>query len=317
MTFLIGILWERVKRHQIWFLIVLSLTTLVLGAVLFAWTEGVNFFTALYWAVTTATTVGYGDVTPHNSAGRLVAMGVMLTTIPLVGAIFATWAAILASVQIRRILGMEHRLNVSNHLVVYGYNDTIAHLLTELVDEKQDVVLVADVDPASVPARIHLLVGDPTKVEMVKKANPEKARQALIAGNSDGDILMTAVLVKHAAPQLPQMAMVQSAKVALALQDLGVNHTIAADDLMGRTLAKSLETAHAADLLLGLIGSDKYQLRERPVQPTWVGQTLSQVRMSYAGLLLGLVQDNQVLIGIGHDPVVGAHDAVLLLVPEP
>ncbi len=316
MTILISLLWQRVRRHQILFLIILSLATMMLGAILFAWTQRVHFFTALYWAVTTATTVGYGDVTPHNAIGRLVAMGVMLTTIPLVGAVFAAWAAVLASIQLRRVLGMEHRLNVKDFLVVYGFNDTVAHLLNELVDEKQEVVLVADVDPVMVPARIHLMVGDPTKAETVKKSHPERARQALIAGNSDGDILMTAVLVKHAAPNLPQMAMVQSAKVAEALQDLGIRHTIAADDLMGRTLAKSLETPHAADLLLGLIGTDRYQLRERAVQAEWAGQRLSQVRKNYPGVLLGLVHEGSVLVGVEQDPVIDTHDAVLVLVLE-
>jgi hypothetical protein len=39
--------------------------------------------------VTTATTVGYGDVTPRNTAGGVIATGVMLTTIPIVPAVFA------------------------------------------------------------------------------------------------------------------------------------------------------------------------------------------------------------------------------------
>jgi len=61
----------------------------VAGGALFAMTQHIAFTTGLYWAITTATTVGYGDVIPHNPAGRLVASAVMLTTIPLLASVFA------------------------------------------------------------------------------------------------------------------------------------------------------------------------------------------------------------------------------------
>ena len=34
--------------------------------------------TAVYWAIVTVTTVGYGDITPHTAAGRLVASVLIL-----------------------------------------------------------------------------------------------------------------------------------------------------------------------------------------------------------------------------------------------
>jgi voltage-gated potassium channel len=43
-----------------------------------------NFGDALWWAVTTVSTVGYGDVVPESSAGRIVAAGLMLTGLGLI-----------------------------------------------------------------------------------------------------------------------------------------------------------------------------------------------------------------------------------------
>jgi voltage-gated potassium channel len=76
-------------RRHIAMLLSALLAFMLLGAALFAITQHCPFTTGLYWAITTATTVGYGDVTPKNPSGRFVASAVMLTTIPLVGATFA------------------------------------------------------------------------------------------------------------------------------------------------------------------------------------------------------------------------------------
>lgn len=48
---------------------------------------------ALWWAVTTLTTTGYGDVVPHTPFGRLVASAVMICGV----GIFGLWTGILAT----------------------------------------------------------------------------------------------------------------------------------------------------------------------------------------------------------------------------
>lgn len=48
---------------------------------------------ALWWAVTTLTTTGYGDVVPHTPLGRLVASAVMICGV----GIFGLWTGILAT----------------------------------------------------------------------------------------------------------------------------------------------------------------------------------------------------------------------------
>lgn len=49
-----------------------------------------TFADALWWAVVTATTVGYGDVSPTTSEGRLIAVALMLVGIGFIGALTAT-----------------------------------------------------------------------------------------------------------------------------------------------------------------------------------------------------------------------------------
>lgn len=53
-----------------------------------------SFGDALWWALVTVTTVGYGDTYPVTTQGRLVAVGLMLVGVAFLGvvtAIFASW----------------------------------------------------------------------------------------------------------------------------------------------------------------------------------------------------------------------------------
>ena len=69
-----------------------------------------TFGDALWWAVTTVTTVGYGDVLPTSTAGRFVAAGLMLTGIALIPLITSVVVSILVSQRTReaRALEIEH-----------------------------------------------------------------------------------------------------------------------------------------------------------------------------------------------------------------
>jgi voltage-gated potassium channel len=52
-----------------------------------------NFGDALWWAVVTITSVGYGDIAPVTFVGRLIAIGVMIAGIALLGTVTATLAS--------------------------------------------------------------------------------------------------------------------------------------------------------------------------------------------------------------------------------
>jgi len=71
------------------------------GGLAFAAAEHVSDAAGLYWAVATATTVGYGDVAPRTHAGHVLAVAVMLTVIPLFGAAFSLFTSGLTALHIR------------------------------------------------------------------------------------------------------------------------------------------------------------------------------------------------------------------------
>lgn len=87
---------------------VVSAGFVVLGAVMVTRTDPERYpdlGTGLWWAVSTVTTVGYGDVVPATVAGRLVAAGLMFVGI----ASFALLTAVAASAIVVSDVGEEER----------------------------------------------------------------------------------------------------------------------------------------------------------------------------------------------------------------
>lgn len=86
-------------RRKFHYTAIVAISVVFVGAVgVFVFESDANksiqsFGDALWWAVVTATTVGYGDVSPVTIEGRLIAVVLMLTGIGVIGVFTATVAS--------------------------------------------------------------------------------------------------------------------------------------------------------------------------------------------------------------------------------
>lgn len=91
---------RRALRHRKFhYVLAITLGVMLLGATgLYVVESGQNetvgsFWDALWWAISTTTTVGYGDIFPITLEGRLIAVFLMLTGIGVIGVFTATIAS--------------------------------------------------------------------------------------------------------------------------------------------------------------------------------------------------------------------------------
>ncbi len=312
---LVRLLNIRARWHAL-ILIGAAAVLIVVGGVVFAATQHLPVTTGWYWAITTATTVGYGDVVPKNASGRFVASVVMLTTVPLLAGAFAVMTGSAVVRGVRRLLDVGARFPEGSYILVLGTHPAIPIVLKELESAGDAVILVADVDPSTVPHHVHLIKGDPTSEDTLARGHPERASRILIAGEDDGDVLVSAVLVRQEAPDVPVTALVSSRRLIPALKDLGVLQVLSPDDLTGHTVAKGLEAPHAGELLMHLVRGEEHRLVEHRVETDQPPRLLSEVRGERRELVLGLVRGSFVSLGVADDPEVHPGDLLLLVEPN-
>ncbi|MCL4495245.1 MAG: ion channel [Firmicutes bacterium] len=314
MPFLILNVWHRVSRHQILILTILVFVIMFVAAGLFALTQHVSFFTGIYWAVTTVTTVGYGDVTPHNAAGRVIAMGTMLTAIPLAGVAFGGWTASLVSIHLRKVWGLAMN-KMHRHLVILGYSPILVHILPDLSARHTELVLIAPGDINALPTDFPHINGDPTHPHVLAQAHLPEAKQIVVLGETDGAVLMTAIEAHRIAPETPIFSITHSRRAAQTLKDLGLMHSVASQDLLGHTLATSLETPHAADFFVALLTSTRAVLREMPAPDDVLHHPLTDYVPPGPATVLAVIRQNRVILPTDN-PVIEPSDTLLLLTAQ-
>ena len=183
------------KFELITLLLLVSFITFIGGAVIYVFEYQKNsniqsFFDAIYWSLITISTVGYGDISPITSQGRILTMFLILAGIAFIS--FAT--SIIASafteklqeLKTQRIENEAHKLK--EFYLICGYSK-----LTELIgnqlkkDNEKFIVLDVKEDKIQEASENGFLAlkADITKEETLKLFNFDKIKKIFVLTNDD------------------------------------------------------------------------------------------------------------------------------------
>lgn len=166
-----------------------------------------------YFLVTSAT-VGYGDVFPASTGGRIIGAYVIVGGIVTLTLLFTQLAGALQSIRGRRLRGVVP-LDLSDHVVLLGYwPGRTERIVAELTAEGRfQVALCAwdDVPENPMPDHpaVHFVRGDLTHEDVMTRACVQRARTAVIDGRDDNETLAIAVAIDHANPDIHLVAAVR------------------------------------------------------------------------------------------------------------
>lgn len=153
----------------------------------------------IYWYATTASTVGYGDLSPKSDAGRLLAaFWVMPGGIALFTTAIARAFSGLSQRWRRRRMGLGDYSAMEGHVVLVGHDPArTPRMVAELAaDGRRDVVLVAtDELPGDDPAFRYVRAASLMAPEDLQRAGVGAAARIVVFAASDAETLAATLAV--------------------------------------------------------------------------------------------------------------------------
>lgn len=199
---------------------------------------------AFYFTLVTASTVGYGDVTPLTASARLFG----LTVVVLGTASFAVALGALLGPAIQARLAAtlgrmtdQQLQQLEDHVVVLGYGDLSEPILDELSQTTEFVVVTPDAEAAStLRDRGYLvLVDDPSDEAALGRVQLDTAIAVVAATNSDADDALSVLTARQLQPDLRIVAAATERENVAKLRRAGADTVISPAVLGGHLIVQS------------------------------------------------------------------------------
>jgi voltage-gated potassium channel len=317
--------WRRLITSA---LLLLSLLTFgVLGYMII---EGWSFFDALFMTVTTITTVGFREVQPLDTSGRIFTIFVILFGVGTAFYILTTVVQSAVEGEFAEALGvrrMQQRIDaLRDHYILCGFGRVGEEIAHEYTERSLPFVIVENNPEAVSRAQRHnylLIEGDATQDEMLERAGVRYARALLAASDSDAGNTYITLTAKALRPELLVIARVgQPAGEPRAVR-AGAERVISPYKLAGRRMALSALQPLAVDffdvLATGRVGGPLLAELVVTEESEMAGQTIHDVlhRSTATSLLAVQTQDGTLTVGPPDTHVISLGDRLILLSNEP
>ncbi|MBV0900498.1 NAD-binding protein [Haloarcula salina] len=199
---------------------------------------------AFYFTLVTASTVGYGDITPQSPQARLFGMSVVV----LGTASFAIALGSLLGPAIEKRLSealgnmSDAQLNLlENHVLVLGYGDLTEPIIEELADAVDFIVITPDTDAATRLQQqdINVLTADPSDEEPLQRAGIEDASAVVAATNDDAQDALAILTAQTLNPTVNIVAAATDRENIEKLRRAGADTVISPAVLGGHLIVQS------------------------------------------------------------------------------
>ncbi len=312
------------KRERFFSILGVTLIILVGGATsLYLVESRVNkaiggFGDALYWAIISMTTTGYGDITPTTTAGRIVAALVVLSGLLLFSMVTATVASVFVEKRIREGKGLE-TIKIKDHIVLCGWNNNAeeviegllrAHpaaefplvLLNELSEEEVESLKYKHRDQ-----NFHFLRGDFTREEVLSRANITKAHAAVLLADTSGlrslekaddRTILATLAIKSMAPEVKTCAELLNQENRQHLMRANVDEIVLRGEHIGSLRAGAAASPGIPRVISSLLSpEEENKLWKVHVPERFVGKPVSEyaayLREKSQALLIALLTEKR------------------------
>lgn len=229
---------------------------LAAGTVGYRLIEGWSLLDSLYMTLITISTVGFKEVSPLSSAGKIFTMVIILSGIGTAAYALATAIEFMVEGHFFGLMGrraMEKRISeLENHYIICGYGRVGQQIAKELKSASAPIVVI-DHNPEALEACKadgHLYIeGNAADDEVLKKGNIHRAKGLVAASDSDPDNVFITLAARGLSSNLFIVARASQESSLQKLHKAGADRVISPYLIAGRRMSSLLLRPLVADYL--------------------------------------------------------------------
>ena len=287
-----------------------------------------TWFEGVWWAVITASTVGYGDFAPVTTLGRIAGILLVFTGASFLSSYFVALATAAVTRQ-NDLLDGKLTFKGKDHIVVIGWNERSREIVQHICNVKKGLsVALIDETLASNPLpnkNLHFIQGRADRDEILIKANIFDANKVIITADQNKDELhadMNSILALLAIKGLNRevqciVEILTSEQIANAKR-AGADEIVQSNILTSFVMINSITSQELVTSFLELLSQlDKRKLTFKPAEPEFYEQTfleLSHTLMNKGILLLGIKRGEETILNPPHPFNIIQYDQLIIIV---
>lgn len=236
-------------------LVLLAVLT-VSGTIAYMYIEDWPLHEALYMAVITISTVGFGEVRDLSLLGESFTIVYIFLSVVLVGFTGASITAFLVQGELQSIMKgrrMQHRIDQMNdHYILCGCGAIGREIVQEFHAEGVPYVVVdASAERAEIPREIDvpLVIGDATSDDVLLQAGIERAKGLVSALHDDPQNVFVTLTARQLNPNLQIVARASEEGTESKLLRAGANRVISPFEIAGRRMAATVLRPNVVNFL--------------------------------------------------------------------
>lgn len=256
----------------------------------------------LWWCIVTITTVGYGDISPITTGGKIVAIIIMFVGLSFYALLTGTISTVLID---RAKHYKEKKMEISlleNHIIICGWNDDAYDLVENLLKTSTRYILI--ITPDEIPylegRRILFKQGDPSDNEVLKNVMIEAAHSVVVLSvhpeNSshqdvDARSILVTLAIKLCNPDLHTIIELQNPNNIQHAKNAGANEFITPHQYKGSILAQSASSPGVAKVFATIFGDKDTYFYHYRIEEELIG-------MEYIDAIKEVIEADHSPIGI-------------------
>jgi voltage-gated potassium channel len=265
-----------------------------------------GFGDAAWYVLVTLTTVGYGDMYPVTTAGKIVGAVFLVSSIGVIGFLISILSTWFHSLQERYMLGYNGT-SFNNHVVIIGW-DNFARAVAEclLAAGRQVAVVVNDKDMIEgmyenfSRKNFFALYAQYDHIPSLAKVNIAEASLVFLNVPQDTDKLIAILNIKQVHPETKFLVVLEQTQLKETFFGAGVTYVLSKNDIAAKLVASYIFEPDVArfnnDLLSHALTNNDYDVQEYKVLPNnpYSGKTYGEVfldiKQQYGCITIGMVK---------------------------